>query len=74
MKVTNEDPAVVNCYTDGSKDENGRSGAAFISKYKDSSARIKGFFPLGPTTSVYQAEATAIHQAAMELVKKENQR
>ena len=69
MKVTNEDPVVVNCYTDGSKDENGRSGAAFISKCKDSSARIKGFFPLGPTTSVYQAEATAIHQAAMELVK-----
>lgn len=69
LKVTNEDPAVVNCYTDGSKDEIGRTGAAFISKCLDSSCRVKGFFPLGPTTSVYQAEATAICQAAWVMLK-----
>ena len=67
--VTSRDPDTLNCFTDGSKDQQGKSGAAFITKCRKKKFRTQGFFPLGLTTSVYQAETIALTRAAQKLTE-----
>ena len=53
-------------YTDGSKDDNGNTGSAFV-VYGGPIPSFEGKWPLGTGTSVFQAEVFALKKAAEHL-------
>ena len=53
-------------YTDGSKDDNGNTGSAYV-VYDGQSPPSEGAWPLGTGTSVFQAEVYALKRAAEHL-------
>ena len=59
----NEDS--IHVFTDGSKMDD-KSGAAYLIRSK--SLKKQNFFPLGPLTTVFQAETVAVSEAARELL------
>ena len=61
------DPETINCFTDGSKTDLG-TGAAFIAFGHQ--LKIQDYANLGQTTTVFQAEITAISMATIELLDK----
>ena len=64
IEVTPEDPNQVHVYTDGSKDETGRTGYGYTIKTRDRTLQGEKHFNLGTMPTVFQAEVMAIHAAA----------
>ena len=62
------DQDTVHVFTDGSKSEE-RSGAAYLIKSQE--IREQDYFPLGPLTTVFQAETVAISAATRKLLELE---
>ena len=62
------DQNTIHVFTDGSKTED-RSGAAYL--IKSETIKEQDYFPLGPWTTVFQAETVAISAAANKLLNLE---
>ena len=60
------DVSTVNCFTDGSKTEEGNTGAGYI--IKSFQLRAQEFVYLGTYATVFQAEITAINMACLTLL------
>ena len=67
--VTDDDPAVINCFTDGSKNKEGHTGAAAFITNKNFQHHEKIY--LGKLTSVFQAELVGI-QLVIDFLRKRN--
>ncbi len=65
-------PTELKCFTDGSKLENGSAGAGAV-VYKNTREQEEIWLHLGVTSTVYQAEVTAITVTAQTLLNKETQ-
>ena len=67
IRPTPLEEGIINCFTDGSKDDKS-SGCAYIVRGKDLTS--KGFRNLGKHTSVFQAEITALLDLAEDLSRR----